>query len=406
MSAISIKQLLEAGVHFGHQTHRWNPKMKEFIFGERNGIYIIDLQQTLRLFKHAVQFVTEIASQGKTILFVGTKRQAQEAVEEEAQRCGMYFVNNRWLGGLLTNFATIQNSLKRYKELESMQADGFYEKLSKKEAARLERERKKLEKNLRGIKDMDRLPAALFVVDANRETIAVREASRLSIPIVAIVDTNSDPDLIDYVIPGNDDALRAVRLFASTMAEAVRAGRADYEARIEKERREAREREAAARAAARKAKEEAQKRVQEQEAAKAQADANQEAVAASKAKAPEAAAQEETVAVAPEGGQAEPGPTVSEAPPQPPAEVAAQVEEASKPQKTEKASGTAKAKKKPAKTGGPRKTKATAPKRKAAPKKETQAATPTAAETPGADSSPDPASFQAHEDEEKVEAKS
>jgi len=262
LTAISIKQLLEAGVHFGHQTRRWNPKMKEYIFGERNGIYIIDLQKTLRLFKTALDFVTEISAQGKTILFVGTKRQAQESIEEEAQRCGMFFVNNRWLGGLLTNFTTVQNSLKRYKELESMKANGFYEKLSKKEVARLERERKRLEKNLRGIRDMDRLPGAIFVVDSNKEAIAVKEAAKLGIPVIAIVDTNCSPDDVDYVIPGNDDALRAVRLFASTIADAVIAGRAIYQARVEAEMKEAEEkaaREAAARKAAKEAKEAARR---------------------------------------------------------------------------------------------------------------------------------------------------
>ena len=230
MGAISIKQLLEAGVHFGHQTRRWNPKMKPYIFGQRNGIHIVDLQTTLRLFKKAVEFLTDMSSRGKTVLFVGTKRQAQESISEEAQRCGMYYVNNRWLGGLLTNFVTVRNSIKRYKDLEEKRADGFYEKLSKKEVARLERERKKLEKNLRGIRDMDRLPDALFVVDSNRESIAVQEAAKLNIPIIAVVDTNGDPDYVDYVIPGNDDALRAVRLFSSVAADAVLAGRGLFEA--------------------------------------------------------------------------------------------------------------------------------------------------------------------------------
>jgi len=262
LTAISIKQLLEAGVHFGHQTRRWNPKMKEYIFGERNGIYIIDLQKTLKLFKSAVDFVTDMSAQGKSVLFVGTKRQAQESIEEEAKRCGMFFVNNRWLGGLLTNFATVQNSLKRYKELESMKANGFYEKLSKKEVARLERERKKLEKNLRGIKEMDRLPGAIFVVDSNKEAIAVQEAAKLGIPVIGIVDTNCSPDDVTYVIPGNDDALRAVRLFASTIADAVISGRAVYQARADAEMKEAEDRaakEAAARRAAKEAKEAAKR---------------------------------------------------------------------------------------------------------------------------------------------------
>ncbi len=272
MTAISIKQLLEAGVHFGHQTRRWNPKMKEYIFGERNGIYIIDLQKTLKLFKDAVQFVADAASQGKEILFVGTKRQAQESIEEEAKRCGMYFVNNRWLGGLLTNFTTVQNSLKRYKDLEEMRSTGFYEKLSKKEVARLERERKKLEKNLRGIRDMSRLPGAIFVVDSNKEAIAVQEAAKLGIPVIAIVDTNCDPDRIDYVIPGNDDALRAVRLFASTIADAVIAGRGTFQAKMEQETKESEERaakEAASRKAAKEAKEAARRSQQPAPAAEA-----------------------------------------------------------------------------------------------------------------------------------------
>ena len=272
MGAISIKQLLEAGVHFGHQTRRWNPKMKPFIFGKRNGVHIIDLQKTLQLFKEAVDFLTQLAAQGKTVLFVGTKNQAQETVEEEARRCGMYWVNNRWLGGLLTNFPTVQNSIKRYRELESMRENGHYDKLAKKEVARLERERKKFEKNLLGIKDIDRCPDALFVVDSKQETIAIREAAKLKIPIVAIVDTNSDPDLIDFLIPGNDDALRAIKLFAGTMADAILAGKAVYSSRLEAEMKEAQEKadkvakEAAQRQAAKEAKEAAQQAVQEKEA--------------------------------------------------------------------------------------------------------------------------------------------
>jgi small subunit ribosomal protein S2 len=226
LASITMKELLEAGVHFGHQTKRWNPKMKQYIFGERNGIYIIDLQKTLRLFKEATQFVTELASQGKTVLFVGTKRQAQDAIAEEAQRCNMFFVNQRWLGGLLTNFATIQKSIKRLRELDGMAADGRYELLPKKEVTRLERERKSLEKNLSGIKDMSGLPHAIFVIDSKNEEIAVAEARRLGIPVIAIVDTNCDPDFVDYVIPGNDDALRAIRLFASKIAESVIEGQA------------------------------------------------------------------------------------------------------------------------------------------------------------------------------------
>ncbi|MDW8129516.1 MAG: 30S ribosomal protein S2 [Bryobacterales bacterium] len=227
MPTISMKELLEAGVHFGHQTKRWNPKMKEYIFGERNGIYIIDLQKTLRLFKEAMQFVGEQAAQGKIVLFVGTKRQAQEAVAEEATRCGMYYVNHRWLGGLLTNWVTIQKSIKRLKELEAMAAlDGGYQGRSKKEITRLERERKHLEQNLAGIKEMPGRPDVLFVIDSSKEEIAVREANKLGIPVVAVVDTNCDPDLVDYPIPGNDDALRAIRLFASKIADAIIEGRA------------------------------------------------------------------------------------------------------------------------------------------------------------------------------------
>ncbi len=221
MPSVSMKELLEAGVHFGHQTRRWNPKMKQYIFGERNGIYIIDLQKTLRMFKEATRFITEVAAQGGALLFVGTKRQAQEAVAEEAQRCGMYFVNQRWLGGLLTNFVTIKKSVARLKELDEMSTDGRYQLLSKKEVARLERERRGLEKNLSGIKEMKSLPRILFVIDSKKEEIAVREANRLQIPVVAVVDTNCDPDRIDHVIPGNDDALRAIKLFTSKVADAV-----------------------------------------------------------------------------------------------------------------------------------------------------------------------------------------
>ena len=224
MASITMKELLEAGVHFGHQTKRWNPKMKQFIFGERNGIYIIDLQKTLRLFKEATQFVADKAAQGKTVLFVGTKRQAQDAIAEEATRCGMFYVNQRWLGGLLTNFATIQKSIKRLRELDTMATDGRYELLPKKEVTRLERERKSLEKNLSGIKNMPGLPDVIFVIDSKNEEIAVAEARRLGLPVVAIVDTNCDPDVIDYVIPGNDDALRAIRLFASKIADSVLEG--------------------------------------------------------------------------------------------------------------------------------------------------------------------------------------
>jgi len=226
LPAISMKELLEAGVHFGHQTKRWNPKMKEYIFGERNGIYIIDLQKTLKMFKDAARYVGEMAAQGKNVLFVGTKRQAQEAIAEEAKRCQMYYVNQRWLGGLLTNMLTVQKSIKRLKELEAMSSvEGGYAGRPKKEVIRLERERKHLDQNLAGIKDMPGLPDILFVIDSNKEAIAVKEARRLGIPVVAIVDTNCDPDEVDYVIPGNDDALRAIRLFASKIADAVVEGR-------------------------------------------------------------------------------------------------------------------------------------------------------------------------------------
>jgi small subunit ribosomal protein S2 len=216
-----MKELLEAGVHFGHQTKRWNPKMKEYIFGERNGIYIIDLQKTLKLFKEASKFVTELCSTGKTILFVGTKRQAQDAVAEEATRAGMPYINQRWLGGLLTNWVTVQKSVKRLQELDEMATDGRYELLTKKEVIRLERERKHLQANLAGIKTMKRLPDAIFVVDSNNETIAVKEARKLGIPVVAVVDTNCDPTVVDFVIPGNDDALRAIRLFTSKIADSA-----------------------------------------------------------------------------------------------------------------------------------------------------------------------------------------
>jgi small subunit ribosomal protein S2 len=221
-----MKELLEAGVHFGHQIRRWNPKMKEYIFGERNGIYIIDLQKTQRMFRDAIQFITNLVGEdrGKTVLFVGTKRQAQDAIREEAERAGMYYINQRWLGGLLTNFQTVQKSIKRLKDLEAMQTDGRAEKLTKKENIKLDRERESLNKNLSGIKSMTRLPDAIFIIDVRKEEIAVAEANRLGIPVVAVVDTNCSPDGIDYIIPGNDDALRAVRLFASRIADAVMEG--------------------------------------------------------------------------------------------------------------------------------------------------------------------------------------
>jgi small subunit ribosomal protein S2 len=221
-----MKELLEAGVHFGHQVRRWNPKMKEYIFGERNGIYIIDLQKTQKMFREALQYVTNMVAEdrGKTVLFVGTKRQAQDAVREEAERSGQYYVNQRWLGGLLTNFQTVQKSIKRLKDLDVMQTDGRYEKLTKKERIKLDRERQSLEKVLSGIKSMTRLPDLVFVIDVRKEEIAVAEANKLGIPVIAVVDTNCSPEGIDYVIPGNDDALRAVRLFAARIADAVMEG--------------------------------------------------------------------------------------------------------------------------------------------------------------------------------------
>jgi small subunit ribosomal protein S2 len=226
---ITMKELLEAGVHFGHQTRRWNPKMKEYIFGERNGIHIIDLQKTLKMFRDASRFVSELAGQGRVVLFVGTKRQAQEAIAEEGRRCGMFYVNHRWLGGTLTNWATLQKSIKRLKTLKAMIEDGRMAQLSKKEAARLERELKHLQQNLEGVENMSTPPDAMFVVDSHTEQIAVREARRMGVPVVAVVDTNSDPDQVDWVIPGNDDALRAIRLFTTKIADAVVEGRAAFE---------------------------------------------------------------------------------------------------------------------------------------------------------------------------------
>jgi small subunit ribosomal protein S2 len=225
MAMISMKQLLEAGVHFGHQTRRWNPKMARYIFTERNGIYIIDLQKTVKKVDDAYDFLRQIASEGKSVLFVGTKKQAQDAVKEEAVRAGQFFVNERWLGGMMTNFSTIQKRVWRLKELERMEEDGTFDVLTKKEVLGLRHEMERLEKYLGGIKDMKRLPGALFVVDPRKERIAVAEARKLNIPIVGIVDTNCDPDEIDYVIPGNDDAIRAVRLLTARMADAIIEGR-------------------------------------------------------------------------------------------------------------------------------------------------------------------------------------
>ncbi|MGW8311662.1 MAG: 30S ribosomal protein S2 [Desulfuromonadales bacterium] len=226
MSQITMKQLLEAGVHFGHQTRRWNPKMKPYIFGARNGIYIIDLQKTVRYFRNAYSFVSDIARNGEKILFVGTKKQAQDSIMEEAVRADQYYVNNRWLGGMLTNFATIKRSIDRLKKIEIMAEDGTFDLLLKKEVLQLDREKAKLEKSLGGIKHMTRLPAAVFIIDPNKEEIAVKEARKLGIPVVAVVDTNCDPEGIDYIIPGNDDAIRAIRLFASKMADACIEGAA------------------------------------------------------------------------------------------------------------------------------------------------------------------------------------
>ena len=225
MSVISMKQLLEAGAHFGHQTRRWNPKMKEYIFTERNGIYIIDLQKTVKKAEEAYNFVRSVAEAGDSILFVGTKKQAQESIEQEAKRCEMFYVNQRWLGGMLTNFKTIQTRIAKLRKIEKMEADGDFAYLPKKEVIKLKAEQEKLEKNLSGIKDMKKLPGAMFVVDPRKEHIAVMEARALGIPVVAIVDTNCDPDEVDYAIPGNDDAIRAVKLIASKMADAVLEGR-------------------------------------------------------------------------------------------------------------------------------------------------------------------------------------
>ena len=225
MSVISIKQLLEAGVHFGHHTRRWNPKMAEYIFTERNGIYIIDLQKTVKKFEEAYMFVRDLAAQGGTLLFVGTKKQAADAIKEEAERCGMFYVNERWPGGMMTNFKTIQRSIGRLNSLEKMQEDGTFDLLTKKEVAGLQKERMDLERNLGGIKNMTELPSAIFIVDPRKEKNAVAEAKKLGIPVIAIVDTNCDPDDADYIIPGNDDAIRAIRLISSVLADAVIEGK-------------------------------------------------------------------------------------------------------------------------------------------------------------------------------------
>jgi len=235
MAAITMKELLEAGVHFGHQTKRWNPKMKRYLFGERNGIYIIDLQKTIQKFEEAYQFLKDVSQQGESVLFVGTKRQAAEGIREEAERSGTFYVNHRWLGGTLTNFQTIRKSINRLKQLEQMQTDGTFEKLPKKETIHLGREIEKLNRALGGIKDMDRLPGAVAVVDTRKERIAVREARRLGIPVVGLVDTNCDPDEIDYPIPGNDDAIRALKLITSRLADAVLEGRGPVDRALEQE---------------------------------------------------------------------------------------------------------------------------------------------------------------------------
>lgn len=232
MSTVTMKQLLEAGVHFGHQTKRWNPKMKDYIFGSRNGIYIIDLQKTVRLFKEAYKFVVETVGSGGHILFVGTKKQAQDSIAEEAQRANMFFVNQRWLGGTLTNFRTIKKNVEHMKKLQAMKEDGTFDALPKKEVLQLEKEKVKKEKILGGIKDMGKLPQGLFIVDPRKERIAVHEARKLGIPIVAIVDTNCDPDEIDYIIPGNDDAIRAIRLVSSKIADACLEGKQLLEAKL------------------------------------------------------------------------------------------------------------------------------------------------------------------------------
>lgn len=235
MSNVTMKELLEAGVHFGHETKRWDPKMKPYIFGARNGIYIIDLQKTVQLFKEACQFVREVASRGEYILFVGTKKQAQETIFEQANRCGMFYVNHRWLGGMMTNFQTIKRSIDRLNQLEAMKNEEIYSLLPKKEILEIEKERTRLERSLGGIKSMNRLPGAIFVVDPKKEKIAVQEARKIGIPSIGIVDTNCDPDDVDYIVPGNDDAIRAIQLFASKIADAVIEGKQLYEKQLQME---------------------------------------------------------------------------------------------------------------------------------------------------------------------------
>jgi small subunit ribosomal protein S2 len=235
MSTVTMKELLEAGVHFGHETKRWDPKMKPYIFGARNGIYIIDLQKTVQLFKETHQFVRDIVAKGEYILFVGTKKQAQETISEQATRCGMFYVNHRWLGGMMTNFQTIKRSIDRLNKLEAMKNEEIYNLLPKKEVLELEKERSRLEKSLGGIKNMDRLPGAIFIVDPKKEKIAVREARKIGIPSIGIVDTNCNPEELDYIIPGNDDAIRAIQLFATKIADAVIEGKQIYEKHLQME---------------------------------------------------------------------------------------------------------------------------------------------------------------------------
>ncbi len=235
MAVVSMKELLEAGAHFGHQVKRWNPKMKKYIFAERNGIHIIDLQKTVKGIEEAYEFIKEVASRGEGVLFVGTKKQAQEAVAEEAKRAGAYYINHRWLGGMLTNFSTVRKSVEKWQRIEQMKGDGSLYLHTKKEIAKLEKERQRLEANLIGIKDMLELPKAIFIIDIKKEKIAVAEAIKLNIPIVAIVDTNCDPDVVDYVIPGNDDAIRAIKLITAKMADAILEGKEIYIKKLEEE---------------------------------------------------------------------------------------------------------------------------------------------------------------------------
>ena len=235
MADVTMKELLEAGVHFGHETKRWDPRMKPYIFGARNGIYIIDLQKTVQLFKEVYQFVRDLAARGEYVLFIGTKKQAQESISEEATRCGMFYVNHRWLGGMLTNFQTIKKSIDRLKKLEAMKTEEIYNLLPKKEILELEKERTRLEKSLGGIKNMDHLPGTIFVVDPKKEKIAIQEARKIGIPSIGIVDTNCNPDEVDYILPGNDDAIRAIRLFATKIADAAIEGRQLHEKQLQME---------------------------------------------------------------------------------------------------------------------------------------------------------------------------